>query len=191
MKTLHACPTCQLSFGTAMKLRIHLRAAERGERPKCRETTEDDHPTPVWLWKELVKSLPELRTLALWDPFYCDGTTKGRMKEAGMEKVRYSKVDFFKALDPPYRTANRLIVTNPPFSIKKRIIEELEQRERPYIMLVPLQVLGRKYFVPLRGSQTKIIFPSKAWTLDNGYSKDVVFICRRCGPQAAITWVEA
>lgn len=195
----HVCLTCQRGFCSSDSLARHVRAATKGERSNChglrkkRSTrvlpgicSADDHPTPAWLWNELVQAYPALCSKKVWDPFYCDGKSKTLMHKAGIKTVRHSNMDFFVALDAPYRTSAYTIVTNPPFSIKERILKELEARGRAYIMLLPIHVLMRKYFLPIR-EKCKYIFPSKGW-VDNGISRDCVFVCRRCGPSQTMTW---
>jgi hypothetical protein len=200
VRSSHVCTTCQRGFCSKTSLARHVRAASNGERTNCHGLNKkraasnnlgncaaDEHPTPEWLWQELVDAYPDLRTMKIWDPFYCDGASKKLMHKAGMMNVRHSKHDFFAALDAPFRTSTYTIVTNPPFSIKKRILHELEARGRAYIMLLPVHVLFRKYFLPIR-HKCKFIFPSKTW-IDESQNRDCVFVCRRCGPPESATWV--
>jgi hypothetical protein len=141
VRSSHVCTTCQRGFCSKTSLARHVRAASNGERTNCHGLNKkraasnnlgncaaDEHPTPEWLWQELVDAYPDLRTMKIWDPFYCDGASKKLMHKAGMMNVRHSKHDFFAALDAPFRTSTYTIVTNPPFSIKKRILHELEVR---------------------------------------------------------------
>jgi hypothetical protein len=151
----------------------------------------DDYSTPAHVWRELVQTWPRLKMKRVWDPFYNDGLSKKFMHDAGIQRVVHKNVDFFNNVDD---VECDLILTNPPFSIKKRIIQTLMSSGKAFIMLVPAATLFTEYFAEYR-RHIKIIMPKKRiHYIRNGQPTnranfDSVFICHKTGPRAPITWM--
>jgi hypothetical protein len=191
--SMQVCNGCQFKFRNETQLKIHTRKAIRGELQKCDGVLRDAqhtlladcHTTPMWMWKELIGAYPAIARAQVWDPFYHDGKSKMLMQRAGFMKVRTTKVDFFEQVS---KWKYDIIVSNPPFSIKKRIMQELFEADRPFILLLPVVTLLANYFFKHYRKKCKLIFPSNRF-MDEQVRIACVFICFKCGPRRTLTWV--
>ena len=151
----------------------------------------DNYTTPGHVWQDLVRTWPRLKTKHVWDPFYNDGASKTHMQDAGIKRVVHTKGDFFAHV---YDVECDIIVTNPPFSIKKRILQTLMSARKPFIMLVPVNTLFTQYFAEYR-AHIKLMMPkTRIHYMRDGVPThranfDSVFICYKTGPRARITWM--
>lgn len=95
--------------------------------------------SPYYIVDHIMKYLPKDKIILTpfdeeWSAFY------RRLKENGFNVVRSSLAegqDFFK-YEPEHWD---VIVSNPPFSIKDRIIERLYSFNKPFAILLPLNSL--------------------------------------------------
>jgi type I restriction-modification system DNA methylase subunit len=102
---------------------------------------KDEYYTPQILVEPILKYIPDNSTI--WCPF---DTNQSEfvliLKEAG-HNVIYSHLwygqDFFEyEPDEPYD----YIISNPPFSLKKRILERLYKLDKPFAMIMGLPILN-------------------------------------------------
>lgn len=116
----------------------------------------DEYYTP----KEAVK--PILKYLApgavVWCPFDDENSEYVKCIRAAGHEVIYSHIkngqDFF-SYEP--QTHYDCIISNPPFSIKDRVLNRLVALKKPFAILLPLPTLqGQKRFDSLRGGQALI-----------------------------------
>lgn len=96
----------------------------------------DDYVTPKSAYEEILKFIPSDKVI--WDPFYCEGTSGKILKELGF-KVEHQDEDFF------LNNRGDIVVSNPPYSIKKEVITRLKQLGKPFMLLMPLDTLSRVY----------------------------------------------
>jgi hypothetical protein len=139
----------------------------------------------VWLWQELLQACPSLASFDVWDPFYNDGASKCRMRAAGFKHVRHTKTDFFGI---SHKWKGCLIVSNPPFSIKARILQHLFLLDRAFVLLLPVRTIFTKYFQPWK-LLVKLIVPTGTFATSS-ITVDCVFVCYKCGPKELLTWVK-
>ena len=194
------CRSCHQSFRNHSNLKVHTRNALRGKLKRCdgkkrpvhKSRKSDQYNTPEWMWRDLVIAYPALVTTKVWDPFFNDGQSTGLMRSSGMKKVKaQTRDDFFKVFD---QHANHLIVANPPFSLKQRIIRKLVDTDRPFILLLPIAVMYVGYFKPVL-KQCKVIVPHKQCVFGNARMKKTItvpsaFFCYKTGPNALITYCQ-
>jgi hypothetical protein len=95
----------------------------------------DDHETPLSAWKMIAPYLP--RDKILWEPFYGSGASGKHLTSLGF-KVLHEDEDFFQ------HDKGDVVVTNPPFSKKRQILERLKALGKPFVLLLPAAVLGTK-----------------------------------------------
>ena len=80
----------------------------------------------------------------IWDPFFNDGAVLSVLKKSFPEsKIIHKDEDFFKVNK---KKKYDIIISNPPFSQKKEILEVLVDSKKPFCLVLPLDVLARKYF---------------------------------------------
>jgi hypothetical protein len=73
----------------------------------------------------------------LWEPFYASGAAGNHLQTLGFDTVHYDE-DFFQA------NHGDVVVSNPPFSIKQKVLERLKALDKPFVLLLPASVLGTK-----------------------------------------------
>jgi len=78
----------------------------------------------------------------IWMPFYGDGKCEEIMQELGFDKVIHEERDFFEYEPPEWD----IIVDNPPYSIKKKVLERCASFKKPFVLLLPLRSVTAKYF---------------------------------------------
>jgi hypothetical protein len=105
-----------------------------------RRKRDDEYETPPEAWNLITSFIPN--EFLIWEPFYKSGMAANILIELGFN-VKHSKRDFFDR-----KTINcDLILTNPPYSIKKEVIEHLFTFKKPFAILVPLATISCQYFM--------------------------------------------
>jgi len=113
----------------------------------------DDYMTPKHAWRNIAHLIPKNKII--WEPFYGDGKSGKYLKQLGF-RVIHKPVDFFK------HNLGDILVSNPPFSIKKQIFTRLKQLEKPFIMICPCSMITTQYFRKLFSeSKIQIIIPRR------------------------------
>ena len=106
------------------------------------DTKDDQLYTPYYAVDHIIKYLPKDKKIWLpfdekWSAFY------QRLKEENFDIIRSSLAegyDFFKYEPEEWD----LIVSNPPFSIKDKVLERLYSFGKPFAVLLPLNSLQGK-----------------------------------------------
>ncbi len=103
----------------------------------------------------------------IYEPFLGSGQSVTYLKELGYE-VRYKNVDFFSEsiLQPEEYD---VIVTNPPFTLKKETLSRLKQIDKPFIVILPITVIFTKYFQEIFNTDDDLqfIIPNNKIHYDN------------------------
>ena len=98
--------------------------------------------TPFYAVDHIIKYLPKDKII--WCPFDCEWSSfYQRLKEEGFNVVRSSLQegqDFFEYEPDEWD----IIVSNPPFSLKDKILERLYSFNKPFAILLPLNSLQGK-----------------------------------------------
>jgi len=112
---------------------------------------DDDYMTPKQVWDNIKQYIPQDKVI--WEAFYGDGKSGEYLQELGFNVI-HEPIDFF--------TENRgdIIVSNPPFSKKIKILERLKQLDKPFILLLPERVLSTKTLNKLFGNEIQLIIPN-------------------------------
>jgi hypothetical protein len=112
-------------------------------------SANDNFYTPKSEWEAIAHLLPKEKVL--WEAFYGDGKSGEYLRELGF-KVIHQQEDFFE------HNKGDIVVSNPPFSKKREIIERLKTLDKPFLLLMPYEVLFTKYFEPFK-KDICLIFP--------------------------------
>jgi len=108
--------------------------------------SNDCYNTPLSAWQSISHLVG--CSDVIWEPFVGDSDSINRMISAfPMTTVVGTGSDFFET-DPPSDCT--LIVTNPPYSCKKKVFERLAYLGIPWIMLVPIGTLSKQYMKQFR-----------------------------------------
>ena len=105
---------------------------------KTKIKDRNHYTTPKEGWEDILKYIP--KDTPLWLPFYNEGQAKNILVELGYNDVYHENMDFFQ-----YDMPDRLVIDNPPYDAKKKIIDKLYKRGKPFALLLPLVTLERKY----------------------------------------------
>jgi len=109
----------------------------------------DDFNTPAVAWL-LAEKILKIKGKKVWCPFYNDGNLT-----CPYENRIHHKRDFF-AYEPDQYDC---VVDNPPYSIKKNVIQKLQENGKPFALLIPLETIIRRYFVETDLQDFTIIIP--------------------------------
>jgi hypothetical protein len=64
-----------------------------------------------------------------------------------------------------------MVITNPPFKLKRKILERMYQKGKPFALLLPISILGTKYFKKIakehRGTVIIPLAPKVTFMKDN------------------------
>jgi len=148
------------------------------KQPVMSYQKDDDYETPKYIWEMILKFISREKTL--YDPFYCRGHTKSVMEELGYDCIHEDE-DFFTSHD---KHEYDILLSNPPFSIKKKVFDKLKKIDKPFILIVPVSTITTKYFKDnFKNDDITIIIPEKRLQfMKNGKQLkdccfDTIFVC--------------
>ena len=115
----------------------------------------DDYTTPKSAWEAISHFIPKDKII--WEGFFCkENPVSGKYLEELGFKVIHKNIDFFK------HNEGDIVISNPPFSIKKETLTYLKKIDKPFILLMPSSTLNTQYIRNLFTEQEiKIIIPRK------------------------------
>ena len=112
----------------------------------------DDYMTPKYAWDNVKQFIPQDKVL--WEAFYGDGKSGEYLKELGFNVI-HEPVDFFK------NNLGEIIVSNPPFSKSKEIMDRLLILDKPFMLIFPISKINTGYFRNWKNKGLQIIIPRK------------------------------
>lgn len=113
----------------------------------------DDYMTPKSAWENIKDYIPKNKVL--WEPFYGDGESGKYLKELGFNVI-HEDIDFFT------NNLGDIVVSNPPFTLKKEVLTRLKELDKPFILIMPASVMTTQYLRELyKNSNLQIIIPRK------------------------------
>jgi len=111
----------------------------------------NDFMTPDYVWDWIKDFIPKDKVI--WEAFYGDGKSGEYLSELGFNVI-HDNDDFFE------NNKGDIVVSNPPFSNKKQIIERLVELDKPFILIMPVSTLCYKYTRILK-EDIQLIIPKK------------------------------
>ena len=114
----------------------------------------DDYMTPKSAWENIKHLIPIDKVI--WEAFYGDGTSGQYLRELGFNVID-EPIDFFD------NNLGDILVSNPPFSKSKEIMQRLYELDKPFILILPTSKLCTSYIREFFKSNKKlqIIIPRK------------------------------
>ena len=155
----------------------------------------DDYMTPKLVWENINHLIPKNKII--WESFFGDGNSGKYLEELG-HTVIHKPIDFFNEEPDEWD----MIVSNPPFSSAKEIMEKLLEYDKPFILIMPSSKINTSYFRLWKDKGIQIIIPIKRINfvkLINGkvpenYKSscnfDCFYYCYKIGLSSDILWLE-
>lgn len=113
----------------------------------------DEYFTPKEVWSAIEEYIPKNKII--WEPFYGDGKSGIYLRELGFNVI-HEPIDFFE------NNEGDILVSNPPFSIRKEILSRLVILNKPFIMIMPVATLTTQYLAnTIKEERLQIIIPKK------------------------------
>jgi hypothetical protein len=156
---------------------------------KYKKITDDHCETQKKDWEAIKKYIPCDKVL--WDPFYCKGLSGKLFQEMGFNIIHKNE-DFFKV------NYGEFIITNPPFSIKKQVLQRLIELNKPFICIIPLEVIQCKYYLNLfanSNDKPQLIIPKdrlnfiRNGVLQKGNINVCIYLCWKINLENDITYL--
>jgi hypothetical protein len=109
----------------------------------------DDYMTPFSAWEAIIDYIPKGKVI--WEAFYGNGDSGRHLENLGFEVI-HRDIDFFES------NLGDIIVSNPPFSKSKEVLERLVELDKPFIMIMPSSKINTQYFRKLFRSTSYLPF---------------------------------
>lgn len=113
----------------------------------------DDYMTPKHAWEDIKQYIPKVK---IWEAFYGDGESGKYLTELGFNTI-HEPLDFFT--EPPKEWD--VIVSNPPFSQSKNVMNKMLEYDKPFILIMPSSKINTSYFRSWKDKGLQIIIPRK------------------------------
>lgn len=158
-------------------------------------TVHDDYMTPKSAWEAIQHLIPKDKRI--WEAFYGDGTSGTYLKELGFNVIHES-LDFFTEQPEQWD----MIVSNPPFSKVKEIIQQLKEYNKPFILILPSSKINTQYMrtnfkndtlqiiIPRKRIQFRKIINGKEVEQKNSCNFDCFYYCWKLNFERDILWLD-
>jgi hypothetical protein len=157
-------------------------------------STHDDYMTPFKAWENIREYIPNNKII--WEAFYGDGTSGQYLRDLGFEVI-HENIDFFE------NDKGDIIISNPPFTKSKEILNRLKELNKPFILILPSPKLFTKYIRELFSDcdeRLQIIIPRKRIQfnklvnnkieLSNKCNFDCFYYCWKINLENDIIWLK-
>jgi hypothetical protein len=96
----------------------------------------DDYMTPKYAWENIQQFIPKDKVI--WEGFMGDGKSGEYLKDLGFNVI-HDDDDFFLS------DKGDILVSNPPFSQSKNILNRLKELDKPFILILPCSKICTQY----------------------------------------------
>jgi hypothetical protein len=157
-----------------------------GEGAKC-----DNYTTPLRAFQDLQAYKPT-HCIRIYDPFYNEGKAQEYLSSVfpSCEVIHEDKDAFtwFPDCD--------IIITNPPFSIKNKVMKWLMDADKPFMVLLPVNQMCNKNFKKLKNyNEIQYIVPNGRYHFEIRGKKteanwfNVLWYCYKCNLPKDINYI--
>jgi len=112
----------------------------------------DDYMTPRSAWENIKHFIPKDKVI--WEAFYGDGESGKILTELGFTTI-HEPLDFFET------NLGDIIISNPPFSKTKEVLQRLNIIDKPFILILPSAKITTSYFREWKDKGIQLIIPRK------------------------------
>ena len=158
-------------------------------------TKHDDYMTPFSAWNNIKDYIPKDKVL--WEAFYGDGISGEHLKNLGFEVI-HKDVDFFE------NNLGDIVVSNPPFTKCKEVLERLVELDKPFILIMPSSKINTQYFrklfktnenslqiiIPRRRIQFQKVVDGQYVDFKTSCNFDCFYYCWKMNLERDITWLD-
>ena len=103
-------------------------------------------------WERIQEFIPKDKVI--WEPF-SNGEFEGvDYLKSICKEVKCNTGDFFD------NNEGEVVITNPPFSIKKDVLIRLKELDKPFICILPTLAIQTKYIQKIFGNDLQVIMPT-------------------------------
>lgn len=120
---------------------------------------DDDYMTPKSVWESIQQYIPKDKVI--WEAFYGDGKSGEYLRDIGFNVI-HEPIDFFQS------NCGDIVVSNPPFSCKMKVLERLKKLDKPFVLILPASTLGTKTLQQLFPDIQVIIPKGRIQFIKNG-----------------------
>ena len=100
----------------------------------------DEYYTQSSAWDNITKFLDKNKLI--YEGFYGGGHTYYYFVNNGYKVIGEKDLDFFSEKSYQYLRKCDCVITNPPFSLKYKIMSKLVEYNKPFILLLPLACIN-------------------------------------------------
>ena len=112
----------------------------------------DDYMTPKTAWENIIEYITKDKVI--WEAFYGDGRSGEYLRELGFNVI-HEDVDFYE------NNLGEIVVSNPPFSQSKKVMDRFLELDKPFIIIFPASKICTSYMRAWKDKGLQIIIPKK------------------------------
>jgi hypothetical protein len=149
---------------------------------------DDEYMTPKSAWEQIKQFIPKDKII--WECFYGDGKSGEYLREITGNEVIHAYADFFEI------NVGEILISNPPYSCKAKVFKRLQEIDKPFIMIVPVSTITKKFYMDYFSEKCEIIIPSKRIQfVKNGEQTsrswfDVIYVCYKMNLPKQINYLK-
>ena len=160
-------------------------------RKKQEFHNDDQYNTTPEIWEMISHLIPKDKIL--FEAFLKDNWSSKSaiiLRDMGFNVVGNPTIDFFGEL-PEYD----IIVSNPPYSMKKKIFQRLAVLDKPFILILPISTISKQFVKVLERDKVQMIIPSKRMQFEKAGVElsrcwfDTCFLCYKMNLERDITFI--
>lgn len=153
----------------------------------------NDYATSKYIFQMLTSFVD--KSDIIYEPFYLNGSSKTYLNELGYNKVIHYNENFFENYN---NYEYDIIISNPPFSIKKKVFQKLYDIDKKFIMIVPVSTITKLFIKEIFKNdidKIQIIIPNRRlqFEKDGNVNKrcwfDCVFLCYKLNLNSSIVYL--
>ena len=159
-------------------------------RKKQEFKNDDQYNTTAEIWKSIADYIPQDKII--WEPFLLGNTSSKSveiLREMGHNVIGHHSIDFF------VEEFGDIIVSNPPYSIKKKIFARLALLDKPFILVLPISTITKQFVKVLERDKLQMIIPGNRMQFEKAGVElsrcwfDTCFLCYKINLDKDITFL--
>ena len=159
-------------------------------RKKQEFNNDDQYNTTADIWQSIADYIPQDKII--WEAFMLNNTSSKSIEiltEMGHNVIGHSSIDFF------VENLGDIIVSNPPYSIKKKIFARLALLDKPFILVLPISTITKQFVKVLERDKLQMIIPSNRMQFEKAGVElsrcwfDTCFLCYKINLERDITFL--